>query len=196
MAAGGAAEAAEAKVPSCPLVEQGGCGYAVLTLEGDSDAPLGSGAKATLRFLVDTGASRSCVAAAAAARIGGDGATGAAGTTMRLREAALGLTLECMLLPAGATPPGVDGILGFDVMRDAGGAIVRCAALTTLRPHDLPLEAEADPDPTPTPTHTQAQAPTWALARSPSPHLDPIPHPLRSSTLARARCVSTRAGNG
>ena len=138
--AGGAAAAAEAKVPSCPLVEQGGCGYAVLTVESasdaSSDAPLGSGAKAkaTLRFLVDTGASRSCVAAAAAAHISGGGATGAAGTTVRLREAALGLTLECMLLPAGATPPGVDGILGFDVMRDAGGAIVRCAALTTSRP--------------------------------------------------------------
>ena len=150
-AAGGAAAAAEAKVPSCPLVEQGGCGYAVLTVEGDSDAPL--------RFLVDTGASRSCVAAAAAARISGGGAAGAAGTTVRLREAALGLTLDCMLLPEGATPPGVDGILGFDVMRDAGGAIVRCAALTTSRPHDLSLEADPDPDPTPTPTPTPTPKP-------------------------------------
>ena len=196
MAAGGAATAAaEAEVPSCPLVEQGGCGYALLTVEG------GSGAKAALRFLVDTGASRSCVAAAAAARVGGDGAAGAAGTTVRLREAALGLTLECMLLAEGATPPGVDGILGFDAMREAGGAIVRCAALTTARPHHPALEADPDPIPTPARTRTPAPTPTPKPKAEPKPEPKPKPKPAarpptRSSTLVRPRCASTRGSSG
>lgn len=85
------------------LVEQQGCGYAEVT----------TATGASVRLLVDTGASRSVLASTAVER-----ATGrpAAGQAAMLECPSLGgLTLDCAVVPA--LPPGVDGIFGFDTMR-------------------------------------------------------------------------------
>ena len=86
------------------LVEQQGCAYAeVATRSG-----------ATVRLLVDTGASRSVLASAAVERATGRPASGQPQATVEC-PALGGLALDCAVAPA--LPPGVDGIFGFDAMR-------------------------------------------------------------------------------
>ena len=93
-------------VHEASLVEQQGCAYAeVTTCSG-----------ATVRLLVDTGASRSVLASAAVERATGRPAVGQAQATIECPGLG-GLALDCAVAPAGALPPGVDGIFGFDAMR-------------------------------------------------------------------------------
>ena len=72
-----------------------------------------------------------------------------------------------------ALPPGVDGILGFDAMRGAGGAIVRGATLTASRP--LPPSPRPRPNPSPEPE----------ARPKPRPDANPHSHPASSPCLPR-----------
>lgn len=105
---------------------QGPSGRREARFRARSESAAPPGATASLTLLVDTGASRSCVSSSAAAAAGVRGAA-----SVRLRSP-LGLAFDCAIAPL---PAGVDGILGFDAMRAAGGAVELDFARGALRVH-------------------------------------------------------------
>ena len=117
-----------AAVATLPLSLDGGCAYADVR-----------DARGTVRLLVDSGASYSLVAGSAAFRK--LNVVAGAAETLALRDTC-GVEIDVRVEQVGL-PPGVDGILGIDVLRGFAAAELDCAA-AELRLHRAPYAAAAD----------------------------------------------------
>ena len=114
-----------AAVATLPLQLVGGCAYADVR-----------DARGTVRLLVDSGASYSLVAGSAAFRK--LNVVAGAAETLALRDSG-GVDIDVRVEQVGL-PPGVDGILGIDVLRGFAAAELDCAA-AELRLHRAPYTA-------------------------------------------------------
>ena len=117
-----------AAVATLPLSLVGGCAYADVR-----------DARGTVRLLIDSGASYSLVAGSAAFRK--LNVVAGAAETLALRDTC-GVEIDVRVEQVGL-PPGVDGILGIDVLRGFAAAELDCAA-AELRLHRAPYPAAAD----------------------------------------------------
>ena len=114
-----------AAVATLPLSLDGGCAYADVR-----------DARGTVRLLVDSGASYSLVAGSAAFRK--LNVVAGAAETLALRDSG-GVEIDVRVEQVGL-PPGVDGILGIDVLRGFAAAELDCTA-AELRLHRAPYTA-------------------------------------------------------
>ena len=121
----GADDDTAAAVATLPLSLVGGCAYADVR-----------DARGTVRLLVDSGASYSLVAGSAAFRK--LNVVAGAAETLALRDTC-GVEIDVRVEQVGL-PPGVDGILGIDVLRGFAAAELDCAA-AELRLHRAPYTA-------------------------------------------------------